>query len=142
MRILAFALLLALSSGAQASSTVQPSGGARTQAASPIGLWQNPKATLLVRTRNCGQALCGAIVWAGPAAIADARDAGVTSLVGTELLSGYRATGQGRWTGKVYVPDEGRRFYSTIQLEGADKLRISGCILGGLLCKHQEWTRR
>ncbi|MBL0914683.1 MAG: hypothetical protein IBJ13_03965, partial [Sphingopyxis sp.] len=81
MRILAFALLLALSSGAQASSTVQPSGGARTQAASPIGLWQNPKATLLVRPRNCGQALCGAIVWAGPAAIADARDAEVPRAV-------------------------------------------------------------
>lgn len=130
MRLLPFALMLALSTGAQA------------QPASPIGLWQNPKRTLLVRTRDCGQALCGAIVWAGPAAIADARGAGVASLVGTELLSGYRATGRDRWTGKVYVPDEGRRFYSTIQIEGPDRLRISGCILGGLICKHQEWTRQ
>lgn len=131
MRLLSMALLLALSSSAHAATP-----------ATPFGLWQNPKGTLLVRTHSCGSLLCGNIVWAGPKAIADARDAGVTSLIGTELLSDYRASGAGRWTGQVYVPDQGRRFYSTIELKSPDSLRISGCILGGLICKHQEWTRR
>ena len=129
MRFWLLALLLALSSGTQAAAT-------------PIGLWQNPKGTILVRTHSCGQLLCGDIVWAGPKAIADARDAGLASLVGTELLSDYHASGAGRWTGQVYVPDQGRRFYSTIELRNPNILRISGCILGGLICKHQEWTRR
>ncbi|MGH6652506.1 MAG: DUF2147 domain-containing protein [Sphingopyxis sp.] len=131
MKAIALALLLALPAAVQADT-----------APTPFGLWQNPKGTLLVRTRDCGRQLCGNIVWAGPKAIADAREAGVTALVGTELLIGYRPSGAGRWTGQVYVPDQGRRYYSTIEVEGPNSLRISGCILGGLICKHQEWTRR
>lgn len=131
MRVFAAALLLMLSSTAFAQTPP-----------TPIGIWQNPKGTLLVHTRNCGRLLCGDIVWAGPQAIADAREAGVNSLIGTELLIGYRPTGNGRWAGQVYVPDEGRRFYSTIEVDSPNSLRISGCILGGLICKHQEWTRR
>lgn len=131
MRPLIIALFLALSSAAQAATPF-----------TPYGLWQNPKGTILVRTHSCGQLLCGDIVWAGPKAIADARDAGVTSLVGTQLLSDYRASSPGRWTGQVYVPDQGRRFASTIELKSPNSLRISGCILGGLICKHQLWTRR
>lgn len=131
MRLLALALLVAFSTGASAETAM-----------TPIGLWQNPKGTLMVRTRSCGQQLCGNIVWAGPKAISDAREAGVSTLIGTELLIDYRPSGHGHWTGQVYVPDQGRRFYSTIEQKNANSLKISGCILGGLLCKHQEWTRR
>lgn len=132
MKMIATALLLAASAG-----LAQPQ-----PAVSPIGVWQNPKGTIRVRTRPCGELLCGNIVWASPVAMADAREAGVTSLIGTELLSDYRHTGRGRWTGQVYVPDQGRRFYSTIEQKGPNDLRISGCILGGLLCKRQDWTRQ
>ena len=132
MKMIAMALLLATTTG-----LAQPQ-----PAVSPIGVWQNPKGTIRVRTRPCGEMLCGNIVWASPTAMADARDAGVTSLIGTELLSNYRHTGRGRWTGQVYVPDHGRRFYSTIEQKSPTDLRISGCILGGLLCKRQDWTRQ
>lgn len=128
----AFALILALALCAPAGAEAAPS---------PIGVWQNPAGTIRVRTSNCGSGLCGHIVWAAPQAIADAREAGVTALIGTELLIDYRPSGVGRWTGQVYVPDQGHRFYSTIEIKNPDSLRISGCILGGLICKHQEWTR-
>lgn len=131
MKMIAMALALA------ASATAMPAAPT-----SPIGIWQNPKGTLRVRTRLCGQQLCGNVVWASPKAMADARDAGVSSLIGTELLSDYRRSGAGRWTGQVYVPDQGRRFYSTIEQKGPNDIRISGCILGGLLCKRQDWTRQ
>lgn len=130
MKVMAMALMLAASSGATPPPTT------------PIGLWQNPKGTIMVRTHLCGALLCGNVVWASPKAMADARDAGVTSLIGTELLSDYRRSASDRWTGQVYVPDQGRRFYSTIEVKGTNALRISGCILGGLLCKRQDWTRR
>ena len=80
----------------------------------PVGLWENPRATIRVRTAPCGAALCGAIVAAAPTAEADARDAGVTSLIGTELLRDYRQIGPDRWAGTVYVPDMGHSFSSRI----------------------------
>lgn len=140
MKLMALALMLA-ATGAAAAGAV-PQALPPQAAPGPIGVWQNPKGTLLVRTRLCGQLLCGNIVWASPTALADARDAGVTSLIGTELLSDYRRSGAARWTGQVYVPDQGRHFYSTIEQKGPNDLRISGCILGGLLCKRQDWVRR
>ena len=62
-------------------------------------------------------------------------------LIGTELLRSYRSDGPGRYKGEVYVPDMGRTFYSTIEQHGANDLKISGCILHGLICKSQDWHR-
>jgi hypothetical protein len=73
--------------------------------------------------------------------LADAIDAGIPHLVGTTLLQDYRPKGPGHWAGRVYVPDMGRTFYSTIDQQGPDQLKISGCILGGLFCRSQLWHR-
>ena len=99
MKALAIALLLGAATGIPAA---QPT-------ASPLGVWQNPKGTILVRTRNCGAMLCGNIIWASPTALSDARDAGVTALIGTELLIDYRHSGSGRWTSSPPGPKWSRR---------------------------------
>lgn len=115
-------------------------------AATPAeGVWLNPSGSVAVRTGACAPGpsrpgLCGRVVWASGQARADAQDSGVTSLIGTELLQDYHAEGR-IWRGTVYVPDMGRRFDSRIEPLSADKLKISGCILGGLLCRSQVWTR-
>lgn len=111
-------------------------------AVDPIfGTWANPKHTLAVKTAPCGADLCGAIVAATPTALQDARDAGVTQLIGTELLREYRKTGSDRWSGTVFIPDMGRSFSSHIVQLSPNTLRISGCLFGGFLCKSQDWTR-
>lgn len=128
-------LLAALPAAAQAPATPPPP-------ADPVfGTWTNPKHTIAVRTAPCGAELCGAIVAASPQAQQDAREAGVANLIGTELLRDYRRTGPQRWSGTVFVPDMGRSFTSRIVQVSPGVLRISGCILGGLLCKSQDWTR-
>lgn len=106
-----------------------------------VGTWINPQGTVKVQTAACGQNLCGWVVWASGEAIADARDSGVGRLVGTELLRDYRDIGGHRYAGKVYVPDIGRSFASTIKQVDANRLTIRGCILGGLICKSQDWRR-
>lgn len=106
-----------------------------------VGVWSNLKGTLAVRTELCGSQLCGTVVHAGPKPAADARRAGVTQLVGTSLFQNYRATGRGAWAGKLYVPDMGRTVSSHIRLSAPDRLTISGCLVGGLLCKSVEWKR-
>ncbi|HKT77786.1 MAG TPA: DUF2147 domain-containing protein [Sphingobium sp.] len=114
--------------------------------ASPIGdledgLWLNPGGSVAVRTHGCGDRLCGWIVWASAAAQSDARESGVAHLIGTQLLEDYRPDGRNEWTGTVYVPDMGRRFFSRIEQTAPQQLKIKGCVLGGLICRSQLWTR-
>ena len=107
-----------------------------------VGRWINPRGSVMVETQPCGVHLCGRVSWASPEALQDARDAGIQSLIGIELLQDYSRSSSGIWHGRVYVPDMGRTFFSTIDLKSPDTLRISGCILGGLICKSQIWRRQ
>ncbi|MBV8238458.1 MAG: DUF2147 domain-containing protein [Sphingomonas sp.] len=110
-------------------------------AASPFGVWSNPRGSLMIRTTACNGGLCGAIVWANGAARADAREAGVAHLIGTQLLRNYRADASGTWSGRFYVPDMGRSFPSHLKLVAPDRLKISGCLIRHYFCRSQEWHR-
>ncbi|MET0307635.1 MAG: DUF2147 domain-containing protein [Sphingomonas sp.] len=131
----AFALPFLLMIAATAVQAAPPA------ADTPIGTWQNPRRSIAVRVEMCGSQLCGKIVSATPEALADAKDAGVTNLIGTELLRDYKPTSPGHWSGTVYVPDMGRSFSSHIVQATPNTLRISGCLIAGFICKSQDWTR-
>jgi len=135
------AAVLALAAiGSAAEATVPGAPGARPDAV--IGRWANPRGTLAVETAPCaGGALCGRIVWASAQARAEARGAGLPDLVGTQLLRGYRRNRTGSWEGTVFVPDMGRTFPSRLRQTSPVTLTISGCVVGGLLCKSQVWHR-
>lgn len=106
-----------------------------------IGTWINPHGSVKVQTGQCGDKLCGWVVWASPQATADAAAGGVRQIVGTVLLRDYTSTRPGNWEGRVFVPDMGHTYYSTISQLDANSLKISGCVLGGLICKSQVWHR-
>ncbi|MEY4953643.1 MAG: hypothetical protein RL299_2067 [Pseudomonadota bacterium] len=132
------ALVFAVTLGLTPSETY---GSGTAQPAPVYGTWINPKRTVTVVTSACGQLLCGTIVSATPEVQAIAKKAGAPPLVGSKLLRDYRQTGKEKWQGKVFVPDRNASYYSTIKQLNANQLKISGCILGGLLCKSQIWTR-
>lgn len=111
-------------------------------AAPTSGNWINSHGSVVVTTGACGDKLCGWVSWASGKALVDAREGGVAKLLGTELLQDYRQTGTNHWSGRVYVPDMGKTYYSTIEQLGADRLKISGCILGGWICRSQIWRRQ
>lgn len=111
-------------------------------APSPFGRWLNPHGDVEVAVGPCGALLCGTVTWVGGKALADAADAGVGHLVGTQLLRDYRRESGGGWQGQVYVPDMDESFFSRIRQPDQGHLKISGCILHGLICKSQTWTRR
>ena len=108
----------------------------------PAGFWLNPHGSVEVAIAPCARAqICGTIVWASAEAQQDARESGVGNLIGTRLLRDYGPTGAGGWQGQVYVPDMGRSFFSRITQVDPQHLRISGCVLHGLICKSQTWLR-
>jgi uncharacterized protein (DUF2147 family) len=139
MRTLIALLAMVTASGAIAADALAPPAPNDPV----LGKWSNPRGTIAVQTAPCreGGTLCGAIVWASEEAQADARRAGVNQLIGTQLLTGYRRTGQNSWSGTVYVPDMGRSFSSHIKQLSAQQLTISGCLISGFLCKSQVWHR-
>ena len=116
------------------------SGHDVSRAADAEGFWMNPKGTVAVHAAACGEALCARIVWASAEAEADAAGS-VPRLLGTQVLEDYRFRGNGVWSGTIFVPDMGRRFASQIEELSPTRLRIKGCVLRGLLCKSQIWTR-
>ncbi|MBA4780545.1 MAG: DUF2147 domain-containing protein [Blastomonas sp.] len=116
--------------------------GAQVARAETIhGTWENPTGDVRVVTQPCGENLCGKVSWASDLAKKDAAAGGTPNLVGTSLLRDYRLTKPGHWKGNVFVPDLGGTYYSTIKLLDAGRIKISGCILGGLLCKSQIWKK-
>jgi uncharacterized protein (DUF2147 family) len=103
--------------------------------ASPIeGHWLNPQRTVLIRLAPCGEAMCGTVTWAAERAQQAARK-GADTLVGARLLNEFTQSRNGQWRGTVFVPD------IKIHVVDDNRLRVSGCILAGMMCRSQVWTR-
>lgn len=105
------------------------------------GVWSNPTDSVRVRTGHCGDSVCGWVIWANDKARADAERKSGGPLIGAKLLRDYRVSGKARWTGRLYVPDMDSTFGSTITMVGTRTIRVKGCVIGGLLCKSQDWHR-
>lgn len=103
--------------------------------------WRNPSNSVHVRIDNCGGAVCGTITWASDKAIADAKRGGTDQLIGTRLFRDLKPAGAGKWSGKVFVPDIRQTFSGTIQFQDGDKMVGKGCVLFGIICKSQTWSR-
>lgn len=58
-----------------------------------------------------------------------------------DLFQNFTQIDDTHWKGKVYVPDINKTFSGTVTVVNAHTLTGKGCLLGGLGCKSQTWTR-
>lgn len=105
------------------------------------GRWRNPKGSVVVKIEPCGNAFCGTVVDASDKAKAGARRGGTPNLIGTRILSEVRPNGSGGYKGRAFEPKRNIRAPATMRLVGSSTLLVKGCVIGGLLCKEQRWTR-
>ena len=105
------------------------------------GHWRNPKGSVVVHVAPCGDAYCGIVVEASAKAKATARRGGTPNLIGTRILSGMRPTGDGVFRGQAFDPKRNIRAPATIRLLDPSTLVVRGCVLRGIICKEQRWTR-
>tara|TARA_B100000749_G_scaffold224413_1_gene179761 strand:+ start:60 stop:470 length:411 start_codon:yes stop_codon:yes gene_type:complete len=113
-------------------------------AASPDGKWLTESGKTQVQIAPCGSNYCGTIVWQKtPSNDVKNPDAAKRSrpLVGTEMLSGLSADGDNAWKGKLYNFENGKTYTGKMELTDANTLKLSGCIMGGVICKSQTWRR-
>ncbi len=97
--------------------------------ASPIGEWVVKDRSARVAIHNCGANLCGQLSWT-----ADGKD------LGQPVLIEMKPDGA-RWTGTVIDLRNGRRYLAHISLQTEQALKLDGCVLGGLICGGEVWTR-
>ena len=110
--------------------------------AAPIeGRWKNPSGSVTVEIDACGEAYCGTVISASDQAKADAKRGGTEALVGTQLMTGFKAAGTGKWRGRLFVPDINYRSKAELRMLGAGQLKVTGCAVGRMICKSQSWTR-
>jgi len=105
------------------------------------GRWRSPGGNSIIDIAPCGGDLCGTVAWASEKAKEDARKGGTEELIGAQLLTGLKEKSAGRWNGKLFIPDINKRSNAKLELNGAGQLKVSGCLIGKMLCKSQIWNR-
>jgi len=103
--------------------------------------WRNPSNSVHVRIDKCDGKLCGTVTWASDKAQADARKGGTPNLIGTRLFRDLEPAGAGKWRGKVFVPDIRKTFSGTLSFADSNTMVGKGCVLFGVICKSQTWSR-
>jgi uncharacterized protein (DUF2147 family) len=113
-------------------------------AQSPIGEWQVEDGTAHIRIVSCGNALWGVINWTKYPPGKDENNPNPAkrdrSVMGMPILINMKRSEQ-QWQGEVYNAQNGETYSSYISLKSPDVLRIEGCVLGGLICGGEDWTR-
>ena len=112
---------------AQKQAAVPPAS-ATSAANSPLGVWLTEEKEGKVRIEQCGPNLCGYSV--------DKK----SNQNGEQVLINMKPAKE-KWSGRIFDPNSGSTYDSTIALKGTDSLRVQGCAFGGMFCGGQTWTR-
>lgn len=102
-----------------------------------VGTWASETneegASLHVKIETCGSAICGTV-----SKVLGHED---TSAVGKPMIWDMVAQGDGEYKGgRVWAPDNDKTYSGKLLLNG-DVLTMSGCALGGLVCRGNDFTR-
>ncbi|UZE47029.1 DUF2147 domain-containing protein [Rhodopseudomonas sp. P2A-2r] len=96
---------------------------------SPLGVWLTEEKEGKVRIEPCGTNLCGYSVNTQTDANAD------------QVLINMKPVSDIKWSGRIFDPNSGSTYDSTIALKSPDSLRVQGCAFGGMFCGGQTWSR-
>jgi uncharacterized protein (DUF2147 family) len=110
------------------------------------GLWMTQSKTGLVEIKDCGDGTpCGELVWIDapvPTAQLDDNNPDESlrsrSIVGIQMIWGFQNKGSGWKKGRIYSPEEGKTYRSTIKKLDDGNLQVKGCV--GPFCQAQVWT--
>jgi uncharacterized protein (DUF2147 family) len=125
---------------------------APARAADPVGTWLTGDKKGKVKIVNCGGAICGTLSWLAepndpethqPKTDKYNKDTGKQSrpLLGVAIVLGMKPAGDDKWQGQVYNAEDGGTYTGSFTMTGANTANLKGCVMGGLLCKSQTWTR-
>lgn len=90
-----------------------------------------------IRMEPCGESFCGTLVGAENAQGQKTQP----DTIGRKIVWDLKETDAGVYEGRIYAPDRDKEYKSRVALSG-NKIAVSGCVLGGLICRNGgHWTR-
>lgn len=111
----------------------------------PGGTWLTGERDSRIRVSPCGKAFCATILWAKENGL-DGNNPNPAlrgrRIIGIELTRDMRPDGRGGWAGSMYNPDNGKTYQATMRRKGERELEVGGCVLGGLICGSELWSRQ
>ncbi len=121
-------------------------------AATPTGLWHAEGGAAQVEVSECGEELCGRVVWLRSPFDengCDLRDRynpdpalRDRAVVGLEVLRGLGTDGENVWSGgTIYDPASGNTYRCTLRVEGENRLRLRGYLGIPLIGRTTTWIR-
>lgn len=97
------------------------------------GLWYDHSGRSAIKISNCGDSLCGRIVWL--------KDSTHNSVCGTPIIGDVEKVGNVYDRGWIYDIDRGKKFDVELKLLNESKLRVKGYAGTKLLSKTFVWKR-
>ena len=125
MRLLAYVAALGLFAAAAQADPVE-------------GVWQTQPdegSFAHVTMAPCGAKLCGVIT-----RTFNASGEYKSPNIGRKLVIDMAPQGGNTYTGKVWRPANDKIYRGKASVSG-DRMSLSGCVAGGLICKSQTWVR-
>jgi len=119
----------------------------------PVGFWMTEGGKSRVEITQCGEMLCGTIVWLKEPLDEDGKEKvdknnpdemlKTRKLVGLKLLNGFIPGNEpGEWVkGTIYNPEDGDTYKCTMRLNDEGNLKVRGYVGIPLFGKTQIWTK-
>jgi uncharacterized protein (DUF2147 family) len=101
-----------------------------SNAPGPVGEWKIADGTANVAIRACGTNLCGFVSWAKES----------SATLGRQVLIDMKPDGHS-WFGTAVNVVDGEQYTARMSLEGGHTLKVEGCVVGGMICGGQDWSR-
>lgn len=116
-----------------------------------LGQWYTTDKGAKVEIYQCGDKLCGKIVWLAdpnkedgtPKTDENNPDAANHNnpIIGLKMLKGFESDGTNKWDdGEIYDPENGKTYDCKMTLEG-DVLKVRGYIGISMFGRTETWTR-
>jgi uncharacterized protein (DUF2147 family) len=117
-----------------------------------LGTWLTADGESHIRIQPCGAELCGTVVWlrephdSAGRPFRDKRNPNPAlrdrELLGMRIFFDLVEVDPGQqWRGRVYNPKDGSTYLAYITVVSSERLDVKGCVLGGIICSTQAWSR-
>lgn len=117
---------------------------ATAQSSGPEGLWLVKDQTARIRIERCGNEMWGTVAWQNENKTdVNNPDPAMRqrSLLGSAVLIGMRPAAANLWEGDIYNARDGKTYSSKMAMLPSGALEIKGCVMGGMICGGESWTR-